>query len=182
MRRDACASDPRRRSIISGAHHHRKAALNPEAADMTTRFSRAVGAGAIGTTALAALISATVAATTVPTTVAASEPLVSQGIGAASCERLAADINPAEGLGNPFNLALLAWVQGYVSAANIALLEDDSKHVDMSTLDATKVLTLVQAFCKANPDKKPVAAIDDLIRSSEKIKTMWEPGTVEWDE
>jgi hypothetical protein len=52
----------------------------------------------------------------------------------------------------------------------------------MSTLDEARVLTLVQDFCKANPDKKPVAAIDDLIRTSEKVKTTWEPGTVEWDE
>ena len=73
-------------------------------------------------------------------------------------------------------------MQGYVSAANIALLEDDAKHIDMSTLDDAKVLGLVQGFCKANPDKKPVAAIDDLIRKSAKIKTKWEPGTIEWDE
>jgi hypothetical protein len=122
---------------------------------------------------------ATLAATTAA---AASEPLVSQGIGAASCERLAADLNPAEGLANPINLALLAWVQGYVSAANIALLEEESRHVDMKTLDETRVLTLIQTFCKANPDKRPVAAVDELIRKSEKVKTTWEPGTVEWDE
>ena len=114
--------------------------------------------------------------------VAASEPLVSQGIGAANCERLAADLNPAEGLANPVNLALLAWIQGYVSAANIALLEDESRHVDMNSLDETRVLTLVQSFCRANPDKRPVAAVDELIRKSEKVKTTWEPGTVEWDE
>jgi hypothetical protein len=113
---------------------------------------------------------------------AAAEPLVSQGIGTSNCARLATDLNPAEGLGNPVNLLLFAWVQGYVSAANIALLEDDAKHVDMSTLDDAKVLSLVQGFCKANPDKKPVVAIDDLIRKSAKIKTKWEPGTIEWDE
>jgi hypothetical protein len=111
-----------------------------------------------------------------------AEPLVSQGIGTSSCARLATDINPAEGLNSPINLLLIAWVQGYVSAANIALLENDAKHVDMSTLDDAKVLSLVQGFCKANPDKKPVAAIDDLIRTSAKIKTKWEPGTIEWDE
>ena len=77
---------------------------------------------------------------------------------------------------------MISWVQGYISAANIALLEEDSKHVDMSALDDVKVLALVQNFCKANPDKKPVAAIDDLIRKSAKIKTKWEPGTIEWDE
>jgi len=112
----------------------------------------------------------------------AAEPLISQGIGTSSCDQLADDINPADGLSNPVNLLLVAWVQGYVSAANIALLEDDGRHVDMSALDEDKVLTLVQAFCKANPDKKPVAAIDELIRKSPKVKTMWEPGTVDWDE
>ena len=112
----------------------------------------------------------------------AAEPLVSQGIGTSSCARLATDLNPAEGLGNPVNLLLFAWVQGYVSAANVALLEEDARHVDMSQLDDAKVVALVQSFCKANPDKKPVAAIDDLIRKAAKIKTKWEPGTIEWDE
>lgn len=136
----------------------------------------------MGIVCVAAGLAAGVATTFATTVLAASEPLVSQGIGTASCGRLAADLNPAEGLANPVNLALLAWVQGYVSAANIALLEDDSRHVDMNTLDETRVLTLVQTFCKANPGKRPVAAIDDLIRKSDKVRTTWEPGTVEWDE
>jgi hypothetical protein len=114
--------------------------------------------------------------------VAPAEPLVSQGIGTSNCDRLADDLKPAEGLSNPINLLLLAWVQGYVSAANVALLEDDAKHVDMSALDEESVLTLVQSFCKANPNRKPVAAIDELIRKSAKVKTTLEPGTVEWDE
>ncbi len=118
----------------------------------------------------------------VATTIAAAEPLISRGIGTASCERLADDLKPAEGVANPINLALLAWVQGYVSAANIALLEEDARHVDMSTLDETELVTLVQTFCKANPDKKPIAAIDNFIRTSAKVKATWEPGTVDWDE
>ena len=139
---------------------------------MTTKFKRA----AYATIGLAAII---VAGTQ---RAPAAEPLISQGIGTSSCERLAEDINPAEGLGNPVNLLLVAWVQGYMSAANIALLEDDSRHVDMSAFDDTNVLTLVQAFCKINPDKKPITAIDELIRKSAKVKTTWEPGTIEWDE
>jgi hypothetical protein len=113
---------------------------------------------------------------------ARAEPLVIQGIGTSSCDRLGEDINPSEGLGNPINLMVVAWVQGYVSAANIALLEEDSRHIDMNALDDAKVLRLVRDFCQANPDKRPVAAIDDLIRTSAKIKTTWEPGTIEWDQ
>jgi hypothetical protein len=149
-----------------------------EATEMTAKIKGAVGAAA----GLAAFIS-TVAATAVALpSIAAADPLVSRGIGAASCERLAADIKPAEGIGNPVNLALLAWVQGYISAANVSLLEDGGRHVDMNAVGDVKVLTLVQEFCKANPDRKPVAAIDEFIRKSEKVKTTWEQGTVEWDE
>jgi hypothetical protein len=113
---------------------------------------------------------------------AMAEPLVTQGIGTTSCARLAGDIHPAEGLKNPVNLMLYAWVQGYASAANIALLEGDAKHVDISALDDGTVLNLVLGFCKANPDKKPAAAIDDMIRKAPKIKTKWEAGTIAWDE
>ena len=112
---------------------------------------------------------------------ARAEPLATQGIGTSSCARLVNDLNPGEGLNNPVNVMLYAWVQGYVSAANIALLEDDSKHVDLSTFDESKVLNLVVGFCKANPDKKPVTAIDDLIRKSAKVKAKWESGTIDWN-
>jgi hypothetical protein len=112
---------------------------------------------------------------------ARAEPLATQGIGTSSCARLVNDLHPSEGLNNPLNVMLLAWVQGYISAANISLLEDDSKHVDLSSLDEGKVLNLVVNFCKANPDKKPVSAIDEFIRKSPKVKAKWEPGTIDWD-
>ncbi len=112
---------------------------------------------------------------------ARAEPLATQGIGTSNCARLVGDLKPSEGLNNPVNVMLLAWVQGYISAANISLLEDDSKHVDLSTLDEGKVLALVVDFCKANPDKKPVAAIDEFIRAAPKVKAKWEAGTIDWD-
>jgi hypothetical protein len=113
---------------------------------------------------------------------AEADPLVSQGIGAANCAQLAGDIKPSDGLNNRFNLALFAWVQGYVSAANIALLEESGKHIDLTGLDEATVLGLVQNFCKANPDKKPIGAIDAFIRWSTKMKADWQQGTVDWEQ
>jgi hypothetical protein len=138
------------------------------------RMSRVFGALAAAALGLAGLSGAG--------RTAAAEPLVTQGIGTSSCARLAADLKPADGLANPINLVLYAWVQGYVSAANIALLEDGGKHIDMSTLDEHKVLYDVFAFCSANPDGKPVTAIDEMIRATPKLQGKWEPGTVAWDE
>lgn len=113
---------------------------------------------------------------------AAADPLVTQGIGTTNCARLANDLRPADGLANPINLLLYAWVQGYISAANIAMLEDGSKHVDMAPLDERKVIYAVFAFCKANPDAKPFAAIDEMIRMAPKLQGKWESGTVAWEE
>ena len=113
---------------------------------------------------------------------ARAEPLVTEGIGISNCGKLATDLKPAEGLNNPVNLMLYSWVQGYVSAANVSMLENGTKHVDISTLDERKVIALVLDFCKANPDRKPVSAIDEYVRKSSKIKATWETGTVKWEE
>jgi hypothetical protein len=113
---------------------------------------------------------------------ARGEPLLSQGIGASNCGRLAADIKPAEGLNDQVNLMLYAWAQGYVSAANMALLEYDSKHIDMSDLSDTRVLSMILDYCKSNPDKRPANALDAFIKTAKKGKAEWKTGTVEWDE
>jgi hypothetical protein len=112
---------------------------------------------------------------------ALAEPLVSQGIGTSNCARLADDLKPGEGLANPINLMLYSWAQGYVSAANVALLEAGGKHVDMSSFDDGKIIDMVLSFCKAHPDKKPVAALDEFVRDTAKLKTKWDRRTIEWD-
>jgi hypothetical protein len=117
-----------------------------------------------------------------PASAAYTEPLLSQGIGSSSCARLATDLKPADGLNDPVNLMLYAWVQGYISAANVALLEYDSKHVDMSELTDTRVLLMIQDYCKVHPDKRPSNALDAFLKTAKKMKAQWQTGTVEWDE
>ena len=112
---------------------------------------------------------------------AQAETLLTQGIGTSNCTRLAADLRPGEGLGNSVNLMAYSWAQGYISAANISLAEADSKHVDLSQLDETKVLTMLQKYCRANPDKQPLGALNDYLRTSEKVHIKWDKGTVNWN-
>jgi len=113
---------------------------------------------------------------------ARAEPLLTQGIGTSSCARLAGDLKPSEGLGNPVNLMAYSWAQGYISAANISLVEADSKHVDMGQLDEAKILNLLLTYCKANPDKQPLAALNEYLRKSAKVHIKWEKGTVDWNQ
>jgi hypothetical protein len=99
-----------------------------------------------------------------------AEPLLTQGIGTQSCGKLAADLKPSEGLNHPPNYLLFYWVQGYVSAANIHLLNEYTDYVDMNDVDVAVILKLVADFCRANPDKKPISAIDQFIREANKVK------------
>lgn len=89
-------------------------------------------------------------------------------------------MNPAEGFNNATNSLLFYWVQGYMSAANIALLEGDSEFVDLSKMDEKKLLPLIHEFCKKNPGKKPISLIDQLIDDTDKIEAKWKSGTVPW--
>jgi len=107
--------------------------------------------------------------------------ILTQGIGTTNCTRLAGDLKPGEGLGNPVNLMAYAWAQGYLSAANISLLEGDAKHVDMAQLDEAKVINMLLTFCKANPDKQPLEALNDYLRKAPKVKIKWDKGTVDWN-
>jgi len=109
-----------------------------------------------------------------------AEPLATAGIGVASCEKLAKDMNPAEGFSNTTNALIFYWVQGYMSAANMALLEGDSQYVDLFVMNETKILPLIFDFCKKNPDKKPISVIDKLIEDSNKVEGKWKSGTVPW--
>jgi hypothetical protein len=113
---------------------------------------------------------------------AGAEPLLTQGIGTSSCARLAGDLKPTEGLGNPVNLMAYSWAQGYISAANISLVEADAKHVDMGQLDEGKILNLLLTYCKANPDKQPLGALNEYLRKSAKVHIKWEKGTVDWNQ
>ena len=107
-----------------------------------------------------------------------AEPLATAGIGVASCEKLAKDINPEEGFKNATNALVFYWVQGYMSAANITLLESDEEYIDLALMDEKKLLPMIHDFCKKNPGKKPISLIDKLIDETDKIEGKWKSGTV----
>ena len=100
---------------------------------------------------------------------ARAQALVTQGIGIANCKKLGADLRPAEGLNHMPNALLFFWIQGYLSAANIYLLNEYTSHIDMNRVDGAKMIELVAEFCQANPNNKPISAIDKFIRDTKKI-------------
>jgi hypothetical protein len=117
--------------------------------------------------ACALTVAATAAAVATPSR---AQPLLTSGIGLQSCAKLGPELKPSEGLNHPPNYLLYYWVQGYISAANIYLLNEYTDYVDMAKVEPATILTLVAEFCKENPDKQPVSAIDKYIRDAEKIE------------
>jgi hypothetical protein len=98
-----------------------------------------------------------------------ADPLLRQGIGLQSCDKLAPSLKPGAGLDHLPNALLFYWFQGYISAANIHLLNEYTDYVDAGAVDEATITKLVADFCKTNPDKRPVNAIDKFIQDATKI-------------
>ena len=124
---------------------------------MTSSWKRLALAMALGT-ALAGLATA-----------GRADPLLRQGIGLQTCEKLAPQLKPGAGLDHLPNALLFYWFQGYISAANIYLLNEYTDYVDAGAVDEATITKLVADFCKSNPDKRPVNAIDKFIQGASKI-------------
>jgi hypothetical protein len=73
-----------------------------------------------------------------------AEPLTTAGVGLTSCEKLARDLDPERGFHHMPNALVYYWVQGYMSAANIATLEGDSEYVDLSKYDEKVILPAIK--------------------------------------
>ena len=80
-----------------------------------------------------------------------------------------AHLKPGAGLDHLPNALLFYWFQGYISAANIHLLNEYTDYVDAGAVDEATITKLVADFCKGNPDKRPVNAIDKFIQDATKI-------------
>jgi len=99
-----------------------------------------------------------------------ADPLLRSGIGLASCAKLATDLKVGGGLDHLPNALLFYWAQGYISAANIHMLNENTDYVDVGAIDEPTITKLVVEFCQANPDKRPVNAIDKFLQDRAKIE------------
>jgi len=97
-----------------------------------------------------------------------ADPLLTSGIGLASCAKIGPDLKPGAGLGHMPNALMFYWTQGYLSAANIYLLNEYEDYVDIGKVTEPEITELVADFCKEHPDKKPISAIDKFIRDADK--------------
>jgi hypothetical protein len=111
----------------------------------------------------------TLACATSAAGVVRADPLLTQGIGLQSCAKLAPSLKTGAGLDHQPNALLFYWFQGYMSAANIYLLNEYSDYIDVSAVDEPTITRLVSEFCTANPGQKPISAIDKFIREADKV-------------
>lgn len=111
-----------------------------------------------------------------------AQPLLTSGVGLASCGKLGAELKPGEGFNHMPNALLFYWVQGYMSAANIYILGEYTNYVDLSRVEEPAITKLVADFCKANPDKKPISAIDKYIREAKKVKAKESDAFDPWEQ
>src|SRR5262245_14911527 len=111
---------------------------------------------------------------------AQADPLATAGMGLQSCEKLARDLKPDQGFNHLPNALMYFWVQGYMSAANIATLEGDGLYIDLSKFDEKVILPAIVEFCTKNPQGKPISLIDQILNDTKKLTGEWKKGTIKW--
>lgn len=110
-----------------------------------------------------------------------ADPLLRIGIGLQTCEKLNSQLKTGAGLDHLPNALMFYWVQGYLSGANIHLLNEFNDYIDVSMVDEPNMTTLITDFCKANPDKKPVNLLDEFIKHRKKIEIKESEAFDPWD-
>jgi hypothetical protein len=110
-----------------------------------------------------------------------ADPVVRTGIGLQTCSKLEPDLKIGGGLNHLPNALLFYWAQGYMSAANIHLLNEHTDYVDLGAVDEATLTKVVVEFCKANPDKRPVHAIDKFLQEAKKIEAKESDAFNPWD-
>jgi hypothetical protein len=110
-----------------------------------------------------------------------ADALLTGGIGLSNCGKLAPDLKPGAGLDHLPNGLLFYWVQGYLSAANISLLNEYNDYIDIGRVEEPAITKLVAEFCAENPDKKPISAIDKFIRDAEKVEAKGSDAFDPWE-
>jgi hypothetical protein len=102
-----------------------------------------------------------------------ADPLLRSGIGLQTCAKLEPSLKVGGGLDHLPNALLFYWVQDYVS--------ENTDYVDAGAVDEPVITKLVVEFCKANPDKRPVNAIDSYLQGVAKIEAKESDAFDPWD-
>ena len=72
-------------------------------------------------------------------------------------------------------------MQGYLSAANIHLLNEYNDYIDVGTIEEPEITKTIAEFCTANPDKRPVNGLDTFITKHKKIEIKESDAFDPWD-
>ena len=110
-----------------------------------------------------------------------AEPQFRIGAGFQSCEKAAQNLKVGGGLDHLPNALMFIWVQGYMSAANIHLMNEYNDYIDLGAVEEADITQLVSDFCKDNPGKRPIDAIDPMIKRRKKIEIKESDAFDPWD-
>lgn len=90
--------------------------------------------------------------------------LMITGIGANPCTFLNANTRSGDGWAtNAFTLGAMAWMQGFMSGANVMIREAQKKIYDLDTISRDQQWAYVMEFCRRNPDRNISRAVEDLM-------------------
>lgn len=108
-------------------------------------------------------IAALIALSAATSALAENEPQYTMGITGLKCEKLLSATKESDSPRSHVPMAMIAWMEGYVSAMNIALKQQGQPRYDIVSMTPHEYWATIYGFCKRNSDKQVMGAIPDIM-------------------
>ncbi len=94
---------------------------------------------------------------------AETEPQYTMGITGLKCEKLLSATKETDSPKSPVPMAMIAWMEGYVSAMNFALNQQGQPRYDIVSMTPHEYWATIYGFCTRNPHKQVMEGIPDIM-------------------
>ncbi len=92
-----------------------------------------------------------------------NKPQCAMGATGLKCEKLLSATKETDSPKSHIPMAMIAWMEGYVSAANIGLKQQGQPRYDIVSMTLYEYWATIYGFCTRNPDKQVMEVIPDIM-------------------
>ncbi|WP_455918651.1 hypothetical protein [Ensifer canadensis] len=93
---------------------------------------------------------------------AQNEPQYVMGVTGQKCSKLLSATSETDSPKSHIPMAMIAWMEGYVSGTNIGLVMQGQPPYDVVSMTAHEYWATIYGFCTRNPDRQVMEVIPDI--------------------
>lgn len=110
-----------------------------------------------------ALVAVVMTLSAATSSLAQNKPQYVFGVTGLKCSKLLSAASETDSPKSHIPMAMIAWMEGYVSAANISLEKQGEPRYNIVSMTLDEYWATIYGFCTRNPDKQVMEVIPDIL-------------------